>query len=71
MILGIGLMGTFLNLVQAIYFFARLSAKLEYSIELTVTAVGMYQWMWVPNIAVMAILYYILVYKIPYEEKKQ
>lgn len=64
-------MGTFLNLVQAIYFFAKVSGRMNYDLFLTTISLLAYNWMWIPNICVMAILYYILVYKIPYEEKKK
>jgi hypothetical protein len=71
MILGIGLMASFLNIVQVIYFFAKVSKNMNYDLLLTGMSMLMYQWMWIPNLCVMAVLYYVLVYKIPYEGKRK
>jgi len=66
MILGIGMMVCFLNLVQFINFWIHLDFSSLYH---SLFGLLYMQWMWIPNVAMILLIYLLLTRWFPYEEK--
>lgn len=64
MVLGFGMMACFLNIIQFIYFFV----SINLSVGNKIIALFSFQWMWFPNIILIAIIYLLLTRWFPYKK---
>lgn len=65
--LGIVMMFCFLAAVQFVYFFLRIG----FSPRSFVIAMFIYYWMWLPNMCLLLLIYYLLTRVYPYEDSKK